>query len=384
MLKQEKSRLTEQGDTMHKTLSLFFTVILAFGLFSTTASALNPKDVDILLTTKNCDECDLSSANLNNKKLRGASLKKSNLAGAFLTRADLTGADLSGADLTDATLKIADLARANLNGANLDNAHFEGADLFQANLTNTNRDNTHFEGAYLVGTVLARHEELTPQGAAGSNAAAEPALPALAAEEKQPVTDKAFSDNEPLRVKGDAQPEQLTLAERRTATISSENVLPSAETEKIATDVQNIPAVTSIAKNDAPAPKIAEPEKNVPHEPVKQEMTDLEKLLKTNRCMECNLSRADLSGKNLKGAHLERANLAGANLYKATLEKANLKETDLAGANLEKTDLEDADLYKANLSGANCKEANFTNAALDGANLSGTDFTGAQMEGAVK
>ena len=56
---------------------------------------------------------------------------------------------------------------------------------------------------------------------------------------------------------------------------------------------------------------------------------DLETLKTTNRCVECDLSGADLRRAKLAGALLERANLSRANLEKADLEGANLKSVDL-------------------------------------------------------
>ena len=53
---------------------------------------------------------------------------------------------------------------------------------------------------------------------------------------------------------------------------------------------------------------------------------DLEKLLKDNACINCDLSEADLRKKNLVGANLEGSNLDKANLWRANLEGANLKK----------------------------------------------------------
>lgn len=70
-----------------------------------------------------------------------------------------------------------------------------------------------------------------------------------------------------------------------------------------------------------------------------------------------NLSRADLRGADLSGAHLGRANLSGADLSVA----------DLSGASLRWTTLNSADLSGANLGGAD----------LGWTLLSGTDLRGA-------
>ena len=69
---------------------------------------------------------------------------------------------------------------------------------------------------------------------------------------------------------------------------------------------------------------------------------DVQKLKDTGKCVECDLSGADLSSANLSGAHLESANLSGADL-----EAANLRGAVLDGAYLE-----DANLLFAIMKGA--------------------------------
>ena len=134
---------------------------------------------------------------------------------------------------------------------------------------------------------------------------------------------------------------------------------------------------------------------------------DLDKLKKTNVCVECDLSGAnlggadlggaDLAGANLTGAtltgadltgatltlaKLSRANLTGANLAGANLTDANLSGADLAGANLTGATLTGADLTGANLTGAGLEEANLTGAGLEEANLTGANLAGANLSGA--
>ena len=84
---------------------------------------------------------------------------------------------------------------------------------------------------------------------------------------------------------------------------------------------------------------------------------DLQKLKDTNKCVECNLYKAILSGANLRIANLIRANLSGA---------------DLSGADLIGADLTRADLSKANLGGANLIGANLDFTYMNGAILCNT------------
>jgi hypothetical protein len=124
-----------------------------------------------------------------------------------------------------------------------------------------------------------------------------------------------------------------------------------------------------------------------------------------------NLSDADLSGVNLRGANLKRADLTGANLqgadligtqfaeaeltradlrgaklvkadlYKTKLFKATLADADCSGAYFRRADLTQADLTNANLTKADLIEADLTNSSIKNANLIGADLSGATMIG---
>jgi uncharacterized protein YjbI with pentapeptide repeats len=95
----------------------------------------------------------------------------------------------------------------------------------------------------------------------------------------------------------------------------------------------------------------------------------LTQLLSTNRCKDCDLSEAVLTGANLMGADLERANLKGADLTGANLMGADLEKADLGTANLSDANLLEADLEKANLTGVNLTGANLTNTSLEKATM---------------
>ncbi|EAE5165698.1 TPA_asm: hypothetical protein GD608_15115 [Listeria monocytogenes] len=71
----------------------------------------------------------------------------------------------------------------------------------------------------------------------------------------------------------------------------------------------------------------------------------------------------------LRDGYGERANLRGANLSYADLSCANLRGANLRGANLSYADLSCANLRGANLRGANLRVANLSYADLSCANL---------------
>ena len=92
------------------------------------------ENLEKLIKTNSCRECDLSGANLN--------------------RVDLSDADLEGANLSKATLSLANLSRANLRNANLKGVALGGADLAEADLRGADLRGTSLDGAYLGGTLL--------------------------------------------------------------------------------------------------------------------------------------------------------------------------------------------------------------------------------------
>ncbi|HAA8127703.1 TPA_asm: hypothetical protein GHO96_15695 [Listeria monocytogenes] len=81
----------------------------------------------------------------------------------------------------------------------------------------------------------------------------------------------------------------------------------------------------------------------------------------------------------LRDGYGERANLRGANLSYADLSCANLRGANLRGANLSYADLSCANLRVANLSYADLSCANLRGANLSGADLSYADLSGANL-----
>ena len=79
------------------TLALILTLFLvsSFSLGTSPSYAYSQSDLDRLLTTRKCPECDLSGADL-----EGADLSEANLKGAILSDAILSDAILSDADLS--------------------------------------------------------------------------------------------------------------------------------------------------------------------------------------------------------------------------------------------------------------------------------------------
>ncbi|MBS0017633.1 MAG: pentapeptide repeat-containing protein [Arthrospira sp. SH-MAG29] len=114
----------------------------------TPVRASNLQDIRQLLSTKECENCNLTNAGLVLADLSGANLTGANLTGANLSRANLTGANLTGANLTGASL-----FGANLTGANLTGAKLAGSDLRGAYLANAIALDANITEAQLIGVV---------------------------------------------------------------------------------------------------------------------------------------------------------------------------------------------------------------------------------------
>lgn len=95
-------------------------------LLSSAAIAANPADIQQLLQTNACEDCDLAGANLRGLDLQEANLQGANLQGALLNFSDLTRANLS-----EANLQGAEISGTTFQGANL-----QAADLADAIVTN--------------------------------------------------------------------------------------------------------------------------------------------------------------------------------------------------------------------------------------------------------
>lgn len=122
------------------------TLLVTTGL-AAPATAENLEHLRQLLSTKVCQQCDLSSAGLVMAELSGAKLSGADLSRANLSRANLSGADLSGANLAGASLYGVNLTGANLSGANLAGTDLRDAYLAGANITGTTLKNAYIQGA---------------------------------------------------------------------------------------------------------------------------------------------------------------------------------------------------------------------------------------------
>ena len=130
---------------MKPQLLTVITTLTAISL-SNSVRAESLSDLNQLLSTKKCLQCDLTNAGLVQADLTGADLTQANLAGANLSQANLTGANLRGANLAGTSLHGANLSGADLTGVNL-----AGTDLRNAYVANTNLAEVDLDSAYVEG-----------------------------------------------------------------------------------------------------------------------------------------------------------------------------------------------------------------------------------------
>ncbi len=368
------------------------------------ASSITAREnLDILIKTNSCRDCDLSGLNLN--------------------RMDLSGADLEGADLSLTKLFLVNLSQANLKNAKLNGAVFGGADLGDADLRGADLRGANLDGAYLGGALLeGKFVTATPYADAGvpdlqkEVYIADPAQPKKKPEKKdiQLAKTRIFSEPPPSPVVESDQSRQQTTHVQDPplvdiAVLGQMNSMPKAP--QLKTPMAMAPATINVkSKRDITTERevvkkakgrVAKSDSEGDHKalthvieigPVSSEIIpkplptiskanllsvidekkqrSLQILEKTNRCYACDLSGLDFSGKNFKNVDLERANLSDTNFEGAIMVGANLKDTNLQGANFKLAQLSQADFYKADLSGADFTGADISAAKFDNANMS--------------
>ena len=137
-------------------------IALSLGLsliFPNNTKAEKLEDLNRLLQTKQCENCDLIDAGLVMIDLKGANLRGANLVGANLSRANLMGADLSGANLSNASFFGANLSGANLSNAIVNNTDFRDSYVEGVTLNNVDFSRAHVQGAIGIPATAATAEQ---------------------------------------------------------------------------------------------------------------------------------------------------------------------------------------------------------------------------------
>lgn len=134
------------------------TLLTTFGIHLP-ARAENIEHTQRALSTRQCQQCDLTGAGLVFANLVGADLSRTRLDGANLSRANLRGANLAGASLRGTSLYGADLSGADLQGADLSSADLRGAYFGGAILTGAVLENTQLQGAIGLSPTIGKAED---------------------------------------------------------------------------------------------------------------------------------------------------------------------------------------------------------------------------------
>lgn len=143
--------------SMKSRLLATLTLCSVFSL-ATPLKAENLAQTQQLLSTRECQGCDLREAGLVLADLSEVNLSRANLSGANLNRVNFDNANLNGANLAGAIL-----FGANLTGADLRGADLRSADLRDAVLTGARLDGALLDGANLLGTIGLQNDIATPE-----------------------------------------------------------------------------------------------------------------------------------------------------------------------------------------------------------------------------
>lgn len=149
-------------------LALTLSTSISLGAFYLTppSYAEDLEDTQQLMTTQNCQGCDLSGAGLVYANLSGAQINQANLSQVNLSRANLSGSNLSGSNLSGAVLFNANLTGADLRGADLSGADLRGSWLSGANLEGAKLEGANFLGAVGLPSEVATNDNLYNLGLA--------------------------------------------------------------------------------------------------------------------------------------------------------------------------------------------------------------------------
>ncbi len=122
------------------------------------AQGADPRDIQRLKQTGECERCnlvgaDLRNANLRDAKLKDANLEAANLSGANLQNANFKRANLRAVNFRNAIIQDTDFSEANLKDAMIDYQELERGDAKVCNavMPNGTQKKTNVEGFFGFG-----------------------------------------------------------------------------------------------------------------------------------------------------------------------------------------------------------------------------------------
>lgn len=416
-----------------------FTAIgLAFGLsiqsgilFAKGESQKVKENIEKLIKTNSCVNC--------------------NLDGADFTRMSLVKVNLENANLKNAKFQLTDLSSCNLKNANLGGANFGGADLSNCDLQGATYSDKTLSGAYLSGVNYA----VTPSNTEPQQDVKKVYVPQniqLNSESKHHVevkkskpvpivekvqiaerrdfdesppsitTAKAVSEKEETVV---AVPVSKPIKSVKYPAVATKYAKPFQDVVIENTTEDTIPAVSTIEKHEKDIEKgtlieedffeevgelpeedlIVEENIEPPKEELMKEVKDVENEKKEEKAVYTQQTQTpeqpiektvvplkEVAVDAVKIALLEKlkdkkecfkCDLSGLDLSGKKFKKVDLEGTDFSNCNLEDTNFSYSNLKGVNFSGANLKGANFKKADLYKAVFSGADLTDASLTNAL-
>ena len=388
------------------------------------------ENIDTLVRTNKCVDCNLSGAELNRLDLSGADLRGADLSGATFFLADLSNADLRGAKMNGTQLGGADLADADLRQADLRGVKIAGAYLVGARVDGTFSDvsvtdeqgfQSVTEKTYIpddaVSKKAAQQKNVTigdrrdfgpvppqidqarkvsadKQGSGPDQQDAPPVKTVSPVEElvvtHEPVgqdaeiTAPAGNHNSSLAGQNQSGQAEESLPGANVSNSAANNVRESAGTVPVEEEM-----VATIDLNDKTAPVKGDEFSERPIaevDNVQAETKDPE--INGDQPMPDQASIEEAAGEVLpdlvvlqkqvaKSRKCYACDLAGSDFSGKNLDGGDFEGSDFTGAMLEGADFEDA-----NLKGVSFKNARLKNAKFNGADLYKADFSGADLTGA--
>ena len=407
---------------------LFFSAVPMVGTAATSIEV--QENIDTLVRTNTCAECNLSGAELNRLDLSGADLRGADLSNATFFLTDLSGADLRGAVMRGTQLGGADLAGADLRQADLRGVRIAGAYLVGARIDGTFSevsvtDDEGFqdvvEKTYIPDDTVPKKVPENQNVTIGERRDFTPVPPQIdqaemtvsdeqeggpvrqdapPIKEVSPVNDVVVK-YEPVEQAGELADTDKKLpvdSVQKSAEQMAENPPPAAIVENTLKDNNTAAAPVSLQeeKTDISTPtEQLEPLTTTPSPVNSAAEADDARLEKTAEKIDTTEQLPDSPDSEEPAAqalpgHLALVkqvskskkcygcNLAGSDFSGKNLDGADLEGSDFSGANLENTDFEDA-----NLKGVSFRNARLIKAKFNGADLYRADFSGADLTGAT-
>ena len=144
---------------MIKPISLRISFVLLLLSSSISTYAYDEQHLTKLLTTRICQQCDLSDVNLTEHDLKGLDVSHSNLSDANFRSCDLSGGNFKNSNLTrakfeNAMIENSSFEEANLSWTRFDMANLKNSNFFKATMKETNLSGADLRMADLKGAIF--------------------------------------------------------------------------------------------------------------------------------------------------------------------------------------------------------------------------------------